>query len=71
MFAPKRFLLTTLGVPIGFALSLAGIILPWPVRNRYSSMLAIVTKRVLQSGTVIGFFMDVASSTEDIVRVAE
>jgi len=71
MFSLKRFLLTALGVPIGFALSLAGIILPWPMRNRYSSMLAIVTKRVLQSGTVIVFFKKAAFSKEDIMRVAE
>ena len=69
MFTLKQFLVTILGVPIGFTLSLLGVMLPWQVRNAYMRMLAIVAKRVLQDNTVIEFLTDVAFSSVETSTV--
>ncbi len=69
MFTLKRFLLTILGLSIGFTLSLLGVMLPWQVRNTYIRMLAIVTKRVLQVDTFVEFVVDVAFSEAEISSV--
>lgn len=67
----KEFFTRAVSVPVGFLLSLIGVILPWRARNAYLNLVGLVVDKILQSNAIVGYFMEVGFSTERFRRHGE
>jgi len=65
----KEFFIRAVGVPVGFLLSLIGVILPWRARNAYLNLVGLVFDIILRSNAILGYFMKVGFSTGRISSV--
>lgn len=55
----RSFLTKLIAIPVGFLLSLFGVILPWRARNKFLNLLGFVIGAMLRSKTVVDFFMNI------------
>ena len=62
----KVFFIRTVSVPVGFLLSLIGVVLPWRARNAYLNLVGLVVDIILRSNAIVGYFMGVGFSTQRV-----
>jgi len=58
-------IINVIRIPIGYILSLIGVILPWQARHTYLKGIAYFIDIMLHSRTFVNFFMEVGFSSDD------